>query len=121
VASEPVVHQLFSDGVESVSLFSLQGSLSPDDTAGLAQRGFARTELQGRYAWVRGGDWRSSAATVVWDCGGSVLTLVTADAQKPLETAAAVLAALPPEPEPSDGSLLARIGRGWDRLTGGET
>jgi sigma-E factor negative regulatory protein RseB len=121
VAAEAVVHQLFSDGVESVSLFSLQGSLSPDDAAGLQARGFARTELQGRYAWVRGGDWRSSAATVVWDCGGSVLTLVTDDAQKPLDTAAAVLAALPPEPEPSDGSLMARIGRGWDRLTGGES
>jgi sigma-E factor negative regulatory protein RseB len=118
VASEPVVHQLFSDGLESVSLFSLQGSLSSADADGLRSRGFTRTELDGRYAWVRGGDWRSSAATVVWDCGDAVLTLVTDDAQQPLATAAAVLAALPPEPEEDDASLVGRIVRGWDRLTG---
>jgi hypothetical protein len=119
VASEPVVHQLFTDGLESVSLFSLVGTISAADADGLRARGFARTELDGRYAWVRGGDWRSSATTIVWSCSGSVLTLVTDDAQQPLATAAAVLAALPPEPEDADISLLGRIVRGWDRLTGG--
>ncbi len=118
VATEAVVHQLFSDGLESVSLFSLEGRLSSDDADGLRARGFTRTELDGRYAWVRGGDWRSSPATVVWDCGDAVLTLVTDDAQQPLATAAAVLAALPPEPEDEDSSLVGRIVRGWDRLTG---
>jgi sigma-E factor negative regulatory protein RseB len=118
VASAPVVHQLFSDGLESVSLFSLQGRLSSEDADGLRARGFTRTELDGRYAWVRGGDWRSSAATVVWDCGEAVLTLVTDDAQQPLVTAAAVLAALPPEPEEQDATLVGRIVRGWERLTG---
>jgi sigma-E factor negative regulatory protein RseB len=118
VASEPVVHQLFSDGLESVSLFSLAGTISSADADGLRSRGFARTELDGRYAWVRGGDWRSSAATVVWSCSGSVLTLVTDDAQQPLATAAAVLAALPPDPDDGEISLVGRIVRGWDRLTG---
>ena len=118
VASEPVVHQLFSDGLQSVSLFSLRGSLTDEDADGLRARGFERTELDGRYAWVRGGDWRSSAATVVWSCGDAVLTLVTDDAQQPLVTAAAVLAALPPEPDEDGDSLVDRVVRGWDRVTG---
>jgi sigma-E factor negative regulatory protein RseB len=118
VTTEPVVHQLFSDGLESVSLFSLDGSISADDAEGLRARGFTRTELDGRYAWVRGGTAESTTATVVWTCQGTVLTLVTDDAQAPLTTAAAILAALPPEAEPVDGSLGARIARGWHRLTG---
>ena len=118
VASEPVVHQLFSDGLVSVSLFSISGGLSPDDGDGLRSRGFERTELDGRYAWVRGGDWRSSAATVVWECGGAVLTLVTDDASQPLAAASAVLAALPPSTDDVDGSLLGRLSRGWDRVRG---
>ena len=93
MAPEPVVHQLFSDGVESVSLFSLSGSMTDADTAGLEQRGFDRRDLGGHYAWVRGGDTRSSTATVVWDCQGAVLTLVTDDSPSPLGTAAAVLEA----------------------------
>ena len=67
----PVVHQLFSDGLVSVSLFTLQGSLSDADAEGLRARGFARTDLDGRSAWVRGGDvaprrappWSGSATT----------------------------------------------------------
>lgn len=117
VASEPVVHQLFSDGLQSVSLFSLAGVISPDDADGLRARGFERIELDGRYAWVRGGTADSTTATIVWGCQGSVLTLVTDDAPEPLITASAVLAALPPELETLDGSLGARIARGWQRLT----
>jgi hypothetical protein len=55
---------------------------------------------------------------VVWSCGDAVLTLVTDDAQQPLVTAAAVLAALPPEPDEDGDTLVDRVVRGWDRVTG---
>ncbi len=121
VAAEPVVHQLFSDGLVSVSLFSLDGAIAAADADGLRARGFARTELDGSYAWVRGGTPESSTATVVWQCQGEVLTLITDDARTPLATAATILAALPPVAEEPDGSLAARVARGWHRLTGGRS
>ena len=119
VSTMPVVHQLFSDGVATVSLFSIAGGLSSADADGLAARGFHREELGDHVAWVRGGTVTEPTATVVWACADSVLTLVTDDAKDPLGTASAVLAAYPPAPDPGDSSLWARIGRGWHRLTGG--
>jgi len=118
VSSTPVVHQLFSDGLTSVSLFSLAGSISTEDAAALVTRGFTREQLAGSYAWVRGGTASSPTATVVWVCRGSVLTLVTDDAVDPRSTAAAVLAAFPADPDPASTSWWARVARGWDRLTG---
>ncbi len=118
VATMPVVHQLFSDGLVSVSLFSLSGGMSADDGAGLVDRGFQRQELAGSYAWVRGGTEAAPTATVVWTCRGSVLTLVTDDAVDPLSTAAAVLAAFPADPEPGSDTLWTRVARGWTRVTG---
>jgi sigma-E factor negative regulatory protein RseB len=118
VSTTPVVHQLFSDGLTTVSLFSLTGDISADDAAGLTARGFALEQLAGYRAWVRGGSAASPTATVVWACRGSVLTLVTDDSGDPIGTASAVVAALPPTPDSSEGSLLARIARGWDRITG---
>ena len=119
VSSMPVVHQLFSDGVETVSLFSIEGGLGADDAAGLVARGFTRQELGDHYAWVRGGTDKEPTATVVWACKDYVLTLVTDDAVDPLGTAGAVVAALPPVPDPQDSSLWSRIARGWHRITGG--
>jgi negative regulator of sigma E activity len=118
VAAMPVVHQLFSDGLVSVSLFSLSGGMSADDGAGLVDRGFQRQELAGSYAWVRGGTESAPTATVVWTCRGSVLTLVTDDAVDPLSTAAAVLAAFPADPEPGSDTFWTRVARGWTRVTG---
>jgi sigma-E factor negative regulatory protein RseB len=118
VASEPVVHQLFSDGLVTVSLFSLEGELTDDDTAGLVARGFTRTELGGWYAWMRGGSAAAPTVTVVWECRGSVLTLVSEDALEPVTLASSVLAALPPAEPDVDSSLAARIARGWQRITG---
>jgi sigma-E factor negative regulatory protein RseB len=118
VSTMPVVHQLFSDGLVSVSLFSFTGAMSPEDGAGLMARGFSREELAGSYAWVRGGTDTSPTATVVWTCRGSVLTLVTDDAVDPLSTAAAVLAAFPSDPDPADDTFWTRVGRGWTRVTG---
>ncbi len=119
VSTMPVVHQLFSDGVATVSLFSIAGSLSSADTDGLVARGFRRLQLGDHYAWVRGGTSSMPTVTVVWACKDSVLTLVTDDAEDPLATAARVLAALPPVPDPGDTAIWARIARGWHRLTGG--
>jgi sigma-E factor negative regulatory protein RseB len=119
VAPEPVVHQLFSDGLVSVSLFSLSGALSDADARGLAARGFVRREVGGWYAWVRGGTTRNPAVTVVWECRGEVLTLVSDDAWAPQHLVASVLAALPPDVVAPDDSLGARIARGWHRVTGG--
>ncbi|MDA8434448.1 MAG: hypothetical protein M0Z98_00515 [Actinomycetales bacterium] len=120
VSTMPVVHQLFSDGVATVSLFSIAGGLSSADADGLAARGFHREELGDHTAWVRGGTATEPTATVVWACSDYVLTLVTDDAKDPLGTASAVLAAYPPAPDPGSSSLWARIARGWHRLTGGE-
>ena len=118
VSTKPEVHQQFSDGLVSVSLFSLAGSISADDGSGLVDRGFAREELAGSYAWVRGGTEASPTVTVVWTCRGSVLTLVTDDAVDPLSTAAAVLAAFPADADPAADTFWARVTRGWTRVTG---
>jgi len=119
VGAVPVVHQLFSDGLVSASLFTLQGSLTDADTEGLKARGFALTDLDGLPAWVRGGQSTSPSATVVWECDDDVLTLVTDDALKPLHLAEAVLSALPPTMPAVDDSFLGRVARGWDKITGG--
>ena len=119
VGAVPVVHQLFSDGLVSASLFTLQGSLTDADTEGLTARGFALTDLDGLPAWVRGGQSTSMSATVVWECDDDVLTLVTDDAIKPLRLAQSVLSALPPTVPAVDDSFLGRVARGWDKVTGG--
>jgi sigma-E factor negative regulatory protein RseB len=119
VSTMPVVHQLFSDGVSTVSLFSIEGALATSDTDGLIARGFTRQQLGDHFAWVRGGTSSSPAVTVVWGFKGEVLTLVNDDAEDPLATAGAVVAAFPPLPDPEDSSLWSRVTRGWHRLTGG--
>jgi sigma-E factor negative regulatory protein RseB len=119
VSTMPVIHQLFSDGVATVSLFSIASSLSTADTDGLVARGFRRLQLGDHDAWVRGGTSSVPTVTVVWACKDSVLTLVTDDAEDPLGTAGRVLAAFPPLPEPVDTAIWSRVARGWHRLTGG--
>lgn len=121
VGAVPVVHQLFSDGLVSASLFTLQGSLTDGDTEGLRARGFAPADLGGLPAWVRGGKSTSPSATVVWECDDDVLTLVTDDALKPMRLAASVVSALPPTTPAVDDSFLGRVARGWDRITGGRS
>ncbi len=114
-APVPVVHQLFSDGVSAVSLFSLSGSITAEDVQALRSKGFS-SYGDGR-AWLRGGTPDAMRTTLVWACRGSVLTLVTDDAADPAATARAVLEAFPPDPP--DSSFFARVARGWHRLTGG--
>jgi len=114
-ASVPVVHQLFSDGVSTVSLFSLSGAITSEDVDGLRAKGFS--PYGDGLAWVRGGTPDAARTTVVWSCRGSVLTLVTDDAADPASPARAVLEAFPPDPP--DNSFWARVARGWHRLTGG--
>ena len=121
VGAVPVVHQLFSDGLVSASLFTLQGSLTEADTEGLRARGFTLTDLGGLPAWVRGGKSTAPSATVVWECDDDVLTLVTDDALKPMRLAASVVSALPPTTPAVDDSFLGRVARGWDRITGGRS
>jgi len=121
VSTMPVVHQLFSDGLSTVSLFSIEGTLATDDTDGLIAKGFTRLQLGDHFAWVRGGTTSSPPVTVVWEFKGDVLTLVNDDAEDPLATAGAVVAAFPPVPDPEDSSIWSRIARGWHRLTGGSS
>lgn len=116
VLAAPVVHQVFSDGLETVSLFSVAGLLTDTDASDLGARGFTAEGAGTGTAWVRAGD--GSAWTAVWVTGGQVLTLVVSDAEDPASTASAVLQALPPSGE-QDGSLLSRIARGWTRIFGG--
>jgi sigma-E factor negative regulatory protein RseB len=112
-----VVHQLFSDGVTTVSLFSLPGTIDAENADGLRAKGFRPYE-DGR-AWIRGGTADAGSTTVVWSCRGSVLTLVTDDSPDPATTAHTVLEAFPPDA--SDSSLWARVARGWHRITGGDS
>ena len=118
VASVPVIHQLFSDGLLSVSLFTLPGTLADSDIEGLQNRGFVATTLDGYSVWIRGGATKTATATVVWQCGGSVLTLVTDGALQPREVAGTVVSAMPPSPTTDDSSFLDRVVRGWHKLTG---
>jgi sigma-E factor negative regulatory protein RseB len=117
MAEAPVVHQLFTDGLSAVSLFTFPGSLTGSDAEGLSARGFVPTDLGGQTAWVREGTTDSAAVSVVWAVPGSVLTLVTDDVEDPRAVVTDVVAALPPAEATGDG-LLDRVRRGWDRLTG---
>jgi sigma-E factor negative regulatory protein RseB len=119
VGEVPVVHQLFSDGLVSASLFTLAGSLSDVDGDGLKARGFTFADLGGLGAWVRGGRSPASTATVVWQCDDAVLTLVTDDALAPMDVARSVLSALPPSVAVVDDSFVGRVVRGWHRVVGG--
>ena len=121
VSTTPVVHQLFSDGLTTVSLFSMAGEITAEDAAGLTSRGFRPLSLNGYPVWVRGGAGSDSEATVVWVGHGAVLTLVTGDAADPLGTASAVVTAMPPTRDPSQDTLLSRIERGWQHLVGGQS
>lgn len=114
----PVVHQVFSDGLETVSLFSVAGLLTAADTDDLRQNGFAPETAGDGTAWVRSGD--GSAWTAVWVTGSQVLTLVVSDAEDPAATASAVMEAMPPVSE-QDDSVWSRIQRGWDRIFGGRS
>jgi sigma-E factor negative regulatory protein RseB len=119
LASVPLVHQLFSDGLVSVSLFTMEGELSDGDRDGLRARGFELADLDGLPAWVRGGDTAASTATAVWQCDSSVLTLVTDDAFAPMTVVRSVVTALPPTTSVEDASFWDKVRRGWDRVTGG--
>jgi sigma-E factor negative regulatory protein RseB len=118
VGAVPVIHQLFSDGLVTVSLFSLAGELAEPDREGLAARGYVLTDVGGRSAWVNGGTSAATRTAAVWQCEDEVLTLVTDDAAKPLEVVGSVLSALPPSVPAEDGSFWGRVSRGWDRITG---
>lgn len=111
----PVVHQVFSDGLMTVSLFSAAGLLTDADTAELRSKGFAPQGEGAGTAWVRSGT--GSAWTAVWVAEGQVLTLAVSDAEDPAATASAVMQALP-SAVAQDDSLWSRIQRGWERIFG---
>jgi hypothetical protein len=119
VAASPVVHQLFSDGLVTASLFAMPGALGAADESGLVSRGFRQSSLGGATAWTRGGTGAQPAYTVVWSTHGEVLTLVTDDAADPAATATMVVDALPPTAVSSPGSFWDRVVRGWQHVTGG--
>lgn len=114
VTSAPVVHQVFSDGLRTVSLFAMPGAVSDADAADLRARGFTARVVGEGTAWVRGG----RAWTAVWQHDAQVLTLVVTDAEDPTRTATAVLEAMPPAAD-TRVSFAERVRRGWDRVTGG--
>jgi sigma-E factor negative regulatory protein RseB len=118
VGEVPVIHQLFSDGLVTVSLFSLAGQLSESDLDGLQARGYTKTRIDGLDAWVSGGTSAATRTAAVWQCEDEVLTLVTDDAAKPIEVVGSVLSALPPSTPAEDSSFWGRVSRGWDRVTG---
>jgi sigma-E factor negative regulatory protein RseB len=118
VGAVPVIHQLFSDGLETVSLFSLSGQLSEQDLDGLRARGYVLTDIDGLNAWVSGGSSAATRTAAVWQCEDEVLTLVTDDAARPIDVVGSVLSALPPSTPAEDASFWGRVVRGWERVTG---
>jgi sigma-E factor negative regulatory protein RseB len=121
VATSPVVHQLFSDGLVTASLFAMPGSLGSADATGLTARGFQQASLGGQIAWVRGGTGVQQAYTTVWASHGEVLTLVTDDAADPSAAAALVVDAMPPTAVSPPGSFWDRVVRGWQHVVGGRS
>jgi sigma-E factor negative regulatory protein RseB len=97
-----VVQLAYSDGLFAASLFVEQGGL---DAAAL--HGFERRTVAGTIAYVRTGLQR----TVVWAGRSAVYTLVL-DAPESLTPE--LVAALPHRP--ADDGMLARLGRGTDRV-----
>jgi sigma-E factor negative regulatory protein RseB len=118
VGPSAVLHQIFSDGLVSLSLFALTGSMTAADVDGLRDKGFTATTLAGGTVWTRSGGVGASELTVVWASHGSVLTLVSTDAVDPAATTDPVVAALPPTSEVASDGLWDRVRRGWHRLTG---
>lgn len=94
----------YSDGVVTVSVFEQPGRLDPT-----MMQGFAAREVDGGVVYSAPGP----PATFIWSVDDRVVTVV---ADAPADTVDAVLAALPPnEPQQSRG-LVARVGKGAERL-----
>jgi hypothetical protein len=94
----------YSDGVVTVSVFEQPGRLDPTKL-----NGFAAREVEGGVVYSTPGP----PATFTWSVDDWVVTVV---ADAPAETVDDVLAALPPrEPEGHRG-LVARVGKGAERL-----
>ena len=121
IAPSAVVHQMFSDGVVTVSLFSMPGALADSDAPGLTTRGFASATVGSTPVWVRGGTRAQSTYTVVWGSSGQVLTLVTDDSADPSAVGTAIVGALASTSPTSDTSFWSRVSRGLHRLLGRST
>ncbi|MGH8777109.1 MAG: sigma-E factor regulatory protein RseB domain-containing protein [Jiangellaceae bacterium] len=93
----------YSDGVVTVSVFEQPGRLDPTRL-----HGFAAREVDGGVIYSSSGP----PAQFTWSVGDWVVTVV---ADAPADTLDAVLAAMPPE-EPQSRGLLARVGKGAERL-----
>jgi sigma-E factor negative regulatory protein RseB len=94
----------YSDGVVTVSVFEQPGRLDPTKL-----NGFAAREVEGGVVYSAPGP----PATFTWSVDDWVVTVV---ADAPADTVDDVLAALPPrEPEGHRG-LVARVGKGAERL-----
>lgn len=96
------VHLAYSDGIWTVSVFEQPGRLGADRPGGLQRATFGD-----RWVWVRSG----LPDQVVWAADGVVYTVV---ADAPSQVLAAVVAALPHEPDPP--SLALRLERGTARV-----
>jgi hypothetical protein len=94
----------YSDGIVTVSVFEQPGRLDPTKL-----HGFAAREVDGGVVYSTPGP----PATFTWSVDDWVVTVV---ADAPADTIDAVLAALPPnEPEEHRG-LVARVGKGAERI-----
>ncbi len=97
-----VLHQAYSDGLSTVSLFSQPGSL------GQVPAGYRRQEVAGTPVWVQAG----TPERLVWSGGGQVFTMISDAAHDDLLAAVGSL----PRDGRTDGGLLRRLGRGLARV-----
>lgn len=102
-AGEGVRHLAWSDGLSTVSVFGQPGSLDEP-----ADAGFVAHRVDATTVWVAQDD----PERIVWNGGGQVFTLVSDAGHDDL---LAAVRALPHDPDPEPG-LLARLGRGLDRI-----
>lgn len=97
-----VLHQAYSDGLSTVSLFSQPGSL------GKVPAGYQRQEVAGTPIWVQAG----TPERLVWSGGGQVFTMISDAGHDDLLAAVGSL----PRDGGTDRGILHRLGRGLARV-----
>lgn len=99
-----VVHLSYADGISSLSLFLLRGSLPREEL-----RGFAREQVSGDTVWVSD----DVPRRVVWSSGGTVYAVVADAPRRTVDRAVVVLHASASQGQKGP---VDRLGRGLDRV-----
>lgn len=120
-----IVHLLYSDGLTEMSIFDQPGQLAASAPDELSQKGFEPVSYAGvpvleRITPAERGLTPVATGEWVWECGGSVLTLVAPATPRSSadDRAGHVVAALSQRPSaaPAADGPVSWVRRGWDRV-----